>query len=134
MYCLDTNILSYLTSGKYPKLDEKIDQIGLDKICTTVITQNELFFGCYNNPSKTQQLLAIYKNYFSVIPVLPLEKNISDIFAKTKYQLKTKGIVIGDSDLLIGCVCLCKKMILITNNTKHFSQIDGLELEDWTKI
>ena len=133
MYCLDTNIFSYLASGKYPKLDEKINQVGFDKICTTVITQNELFFGCYNNPNKTDKLLKIYKNYLSIIPVLSLENNISEIFAKIKYKLKTKGIIIGDSDLLIGCICLSKNMTLITNNTKHFSQIDGLKLEDWTK-
>jgi len=113
---------------------KKLTKSVLIRYAPQLLRKTNCFFGCYNNPSKTQQLLAIYKNYFSVIPVLPLEKNISDIFAKTKYQLKTKGVVIGDSDLLIGCVCLCKKMILITNNTKHFSQIDGLELEDWTKI
>jgi predicted nucleic acid-binding protein len=34
-------------------------------------------------------------------------------------------------DMLIAAVALANDAILVTHNTKHFENIDGLVLEDW---
>ena len=43
--------------------------------------------------------------------------------------LKRKKI--EDFDLLIGCAAKAAGLTMVTHNVKHFSHIDGIEIEDW---
>ena len=46
-------------------------------------------------------------------------------------DLYRKGFSVGELDILIAAFCLEKGYTLVTNNTKHFENIDGLNIEDW---
>lgn len=39
--------------------------------------------------------------------------------------------MIGHNDILIAGTAIENDLILITNNTKHFSLIKGLEIDNW---
>jgi predicted nucleic acid-binding protein len=52
----------------------------------------------------------------------------ADLYAKHR-----RGKTIYDSDLLIAAQCLTRGYTLVTNNTKHFTNIDGINLVDWTQ-
>lgn len=54
-------------------------------------------------------------------------------FAAEKARLAKAGQIIPDFDLLIGTTAIVHGMTLVTNNTKHFQRLKGIELEDWTK-
>ena len=43
----------------------------------------------------------------------------------------TKGELIEDADLIISATCIVNDLVLITNNRKHFSRIEGLDIENW---
>lgn len=47
-------------------------------------------------------------------------------------HLKKQGTPIGANDMLIAATVLANKGILVTHNTKEFSRINGLLIEDWT--
>lgn len=53
-------------------------------------------------------------------------------YAKIYADLRKKGTPLDDIDLLIAGVAIANNLVLITHNQKHFSKIEGLELEDWT--
>lgn len=36
-------------------------------------------------------------------------------------------------DLLIGVTAKENKLVLVTDNTRHFNQIDGIKIENWFK-
>lgn len=46
-------------------------------------------------------------------------------------QLEALGTPIGFNDLQIGAIALANNLILVTHNTREFSRVDGLRLEDW---
>jgi tRNA(fMet)-specific endonuclease VapC len=50
----------------------------------------------------------------------------------THTALVSQRIRVGKQDLRIAAIALLVKGILVTRNTKDFSQIPGLGLEDWT--
>jgi tRNA(fMet)-specific endonuclease VapC len=52
----------------------------------------------------------------------------SDAYAK----LRKTGKHSGHDDLLIAGIALANNLVLVTNNTRHFENIEGLELENWT--
>ena len=53
----------------------------------------------------------------------------SEIYA----DLRTKGKLIEDVDILIGAYCVSNKYTLVTHNTRHFKSIEGLSIVDWVK-
>lgn len=52
-------------------------------------------------------------------------------FGKIKAELEAKGQRIDDADIIIAATALEGGMTLVTGNTKHFSRIPGLKLENW---
>ena len=57
-----------------------------------------------------------------------------DFYAKEKARLRKLGTPIDDFDLLIGATAVTNELIIVTNNTKHFTRIDLIEIEDWTTV
>lgn len=52
----------------------------------------------------------------------------ADIWA----DLKQRGLLIDDMDILIATVALSEGLVVATHNTAHFSRIAGLTVVDWT--
>jgi tRNA(fMet)-specific endonuclease VapC len=46
-------------------------------------------------------------------------------------ELRARGQLIEDADLLIAAVALVHDMTLVTHNTAHFTRITGLQVDDW---
>jgi predicted nucleic acid-binding protein len=54
-----------------------------------------------------------------------------NIAAKIQADLRKNGREIGHVDTLIAGVALSHDFQLITNNTRHFSRVDGLSIDNW---
>ena len=63
--------------------------------------------------------------------VLPFDDPAALEAAKVRAELEKKGKGIGPYDTLIAGHALALGAILITSNTREFSRVRGLKLEDW---
>ena len=54
-----------------------------------------------------------------------------DRAAELYAELRSRGQLIEDADLLSAAIALVHDMTLVTNNTSHFNRIEGLRIEDW---
>ncbi len=52
-------------------------------------------------------------------------------FGVLKTELEAAGTPLADADLLIAGTALEHGMTLVTGNTKHFTRIPALQLENW---
>ena len=129
-YLLDTNICIYYLKGLY-NLKEKIDSIGSDNCYISEITLAELKFGVENSEqkNKNRKVLDIFLNGIKIVPIF----NSLDFYAIEKSRLRKKGKTVDDFDLLIGASSVSNNMVLVTNNIKHFKNIKGIKIQDWTK-
>lgn len=130
MYLLDTNICIYFLKGKF-NLAEKIKSVGLINCFISEITVAELKFGIENSSqieANRQRLLSFLTN----IQILPIF-NTLDLYAQEKARLRKTGIIVDDFDLLIGATAIVNGLIIVTNNEAHFSNLQGIQLENWTK-
>ena len=48
-------------------------------------------------------------------------------------ELYQKDFTIGELDILIAAHCLVNGYTLVTHNTKHFKDIEGLQMVDWAE-
>jgi len=55
----------------------------------------------------------------------------ADAYSQIRVALRQKGRPTGEIDALIAAVALANNAVLVTHNTKHFENIEGLNLEDW---
>lgn len=63
---------------------------------------------------------------------MPLDRAIMRRFAQVRGDLRSKGQLIGDPDLLIAATALHYDLTLLTHNVRHFGRIAGLKVEDNT--
>jgi tRNA(fMet)-specific endonuclease VapC len=129
-YIVDTDILIYFFKNN-KKVVEKFSGISNENIFTTIINYTELLFGAYNS-IKVEQNLKIFKSFLEDINVLDFDKAAAEKFAQLKTTLKREGNLVEDLDLMIASICLVNNFVLVTNNTKHFSRIEGLSVENWS--
>lgn len=64
--------------------------------------------------------------------MVPFGDNVGNTFGLLATMLVAKGTPIGGFDTLIAAHARSLELVLVTNNTKHFSQVAGLRLENWT--
>jgi predicted nucleic acid-binding protein len=46
-------------------------------------------------------------------------------------ELYRKGFTVGELDILIAAICIENNCTLVTNNEKHFKDINGLLYQNW---
>jgi tRNA(fMet)-specific endonuclease VapC len=62
---------------------------------------------------------------------LKFDDECAVIYGEIRSKLATKVTPIGNNDLHIASITIANNLTLITHNTREFSRIDNLKLEDW---
>jgi tRNA(fMet)-specific endonuclease VapC len=76
--------------------------------------------------------LALLK-FLSYFNILDFARSDAIEYGKIKTELRKKGQIIGQIDLLLAAQAVNREMTLITNNLKEFLRIDALKVEDWSQ-
>lgn len=127
-YLLDTNICIHFLRGKFNLIDS-FNRVGLNNCGISEITYAELIYGAENslNPAKNNQLIDVLSEQLTIPPIF----SAIPLYGKEKAKLRKKGTMVSDFDLLIGCTSIKNSLIMVTENTKDFSRIDGISIENW---
>ena len=90
----------------------------------------ELFFGAAKsrNPSAEAERV---NRFADIYEELKPTRAMLRKFGEIKAELQKTGESLPDADLLIAATALDAGVVLVTGNTKHFSRIPGLLLENW---
>ena len=74
-------------------------------------------------------------DHLKVLSVAALQGILTSLqlYGKEKARLKSIGRLIPEFDLLIATSAVFHDFVLVTNNTKHMSRIENVQLENWTK-
>jgi tRNA(fMet)-specific endonuclease VapC len=131
-YMLDTDIASYIMKRSSQTLLNKLVSLPVSAICISVIVKSELLYGVQVSPRRQRDgaELAAFLRYASV---LPLTEKAALHYAEIRADLKMRGEPIGANDLLIAAHARSLDLTLVTNNTREFSRVKGLKLENWTE-
>jgi tRNA(fMet)-specific endonuclease VapC len=127
-YLIDTNICVFYLRNRGGVL-AAIQRVGFANLYISEITVLELLFGAENsaNPQKNRAAVADFMNLVQVVPIAVA----ANIYAIEKVRLNRAGTPVDNFDLLIGVTAVCQNMTMVTNNTKHFRNIEGIVLVDW---
>lgn len=128
-YLLDTNIISDMIRSPDGLVARRIEQVRSKEIFTSIIVAAELRYGCTKKSSP--KLLSKVEGILETIPVLPLDIPVDAEYAGIRTELEAAGQPIGMNDLLIAAHAYSLGLTLVTDNTREFSRIRGLNVENW---
>jgi len=130
VYLLDTNTCIIYLKGKNIHLKEKLDSISISEISVCSIVKSELFYGAMRS-AKPESNLKLQQGFLDKFVSLPFNDEAAIIFGNIRAELTSKGTPIGGYDLQIAAIALANNLILVTHNTREFSRIPQLQLQDW---
>jgi len=133
VYALDTNIVvHYLREEENVRRNFKNAVMLENEIVLPRPVDYELRRGFRVYPAPKKQ--ALYEVLTEQCVAASMGENSWKQAERIWEELYNKRLTVGELDILIAAVCLVHGYTLVTNNTKDFENIEGLRLEDWTKI
>ena len=128
-YLLDTNLLSDLIRHPQGTVANRIASVGQDTICTSIVVAAELRFGA--EKSGSSKLAAKVDLIFSALDVLPFESPADRHYGEIRQSLTSQRRPIGPNDMLIAAHARALDLTVVTANTREFSRVPSLKVENW---
>jgi tRNA(fMet)-specific endonuclease VapC len=129
MHLLDTNTLIYFFKGQ-GRVAEHLLAHSPAELGVPAIVLHELEYGLARSqaPARRKAQLA---EFMRVARLIEFDAACARAAGALRFELEAVGTPIGPFDALIAATALAHGSVLVTHNTREFSRIAGLRLEDW---
>lgn len=127
---LDSNVCIHLLNNRHSQIEKHFRSASPAEIALCSIVKAELLFGARHS-KRVEASLQLLHRFFAPLSSLPFDDRCADKYGLIRADLSTQGKIIGPNDLLIAAIARANDAVLVTHNTKEFSRITGLQLEDW---
>ena len=131
-YMLDTNICSFIMRQSPPSVLAAWSEAAAQrrKCVISAISYMELRRGA-SKKNASPKLHQRIDEFIRCMDILPYDKAAVDASNRVYEQLARQGQLIGNNDISIAGHCIATGCILVTNNTREFARVEGLEMKDW---
>ena len=130
MYLLDTNSCIRILNNSSASLVGRLQSEDPKSIRLSSITRAELLFGARHS-ARVAANLRLLERFFEPLISILFDDRCADHYGAIRAELAGRGMPIGPNDLLIAATARAYDLVLITHNTREFSRVAGLRLEDW---
>jgi tRNA(fMet)-specific endonuclease VapC len=131
-YLLDTNILIYVLSGRYPAIRSHVDRLAPGRATTSVVVCGELHYGIAKS-SRREDALQRLGALLELIPELPLPANAAEHYGDIRAELSVRDTPIGANEIWIAAHARAAGLTLVTSNIRELERVNGLKLENWAE-
>lgn len=139
-YLLDTDHISFLqrrSGSEFTRLIARMGQRSSADFALSIVSFHEQVLGAHNFINRAQTNADMIRGYallleilqgFATAPILLFDAGAIAVFE----ALRGQRVRISTMDLRIAAIAISRNLILLTRNTKDFSKVPGLMMEDWT--
>lgn len=131
VWFLDTNIIVLCLRGKSPATMNHVQAVSAADVRIPLQVYAELLVGAHKSdrPEESEKRVRAFLAPFQVVsPDLKVAEHYADIRA----CLEASGTPISEADLWIAATARSAGGAVVTNNTREFSRVAGLSIEDWS--
>jgi tRNA(fMet)-specific endonuclease VapC len=130
LYLLDTDTCAFVLRRSSAALLARIQSVPLARQAISVVTYAELLYGVQVSSKKkaNQEALDALTSHLAVLDWTP---PAARHYAEIRADLKKRGTMIGANDLMIAAHARSLAAVVVTNNTKDFGRVKGLQIENW---
>jgi len=127
-YMLDADTVSYALRGQGQVAARLLEHQPSD-VCVSAITLAELNFGA--EVKRSQTIRRAIRAFVRDVAVVPFDEASAERFGVVAAALSGRGRPIGAYDTLVAAQALSMGLTVVTNNTRHFSRVPGLTVDNW---
>lgn len=129
MILLDTNICIYLINAKPAAVLERFAQYQLGDLGVCSVVAAELAFGVSKSGSARNR--HALQMFLAPLVILPFDTPAVWAYGDLRADLERRGTPIGALDTMIAAHAISQQALLVTNNTREFAKVPGLQLDNW---
>lgn len=130
IYLLDTNVCIRYLNGRSPGILRRLQTLQPVDVVVCSVVKAELVYGAQRSHDP-QRSLAVQRQFLLPYRSLPFDDAAADIAGTLRARLAALGTPIGPHDLQIAAIALAHSCTLVTHNTREFSRIPEILVEDW---
>lgn len=128
-YLLDTDIVIYTMKNKPPHVRAAFEKYH-EEIAISFVTLMELYYGVERSADKQRNLRSV-EGLAARLSVVDFDIHAAKHTGDIRATLATAGKPIGPYDAMIAGQARSRGFILVTNNQKEFTRVDGLRVDNW---
>ena len=133
MFLFDTDTLSrLLRRDPSPSLLIRLASVPPEEQFTTAITVGEMVYGAERSSRREYLLKQFEDRLWPMVRILPFDRAAGEAYGRPRAELERAGTPLAEPDLRIAAIALTHDLIVVTGNTRHFSRVPGLHVENWT--
>lgn len=124
-YLVDTDwVIDHLRGVN--RTTRRLEELAAEGLALSIVSLAELYEGVYYSRDPVQSETVLSRFLASELTILDIDEEVCRIFGRERGRLRQQGKSIGDLDLFIGSTCLRHGLTLLSNNRRHFAQVEGL--------
>ena len=127
-YLLDANAVIALLENRSANLASHVRQHAVSDIAISAIVLHELYFGAFKSRRVTGNVQRVNALRFEV---LQFDKEDARHAGEVRALLVAAGSPIGPYDMLIAGQAISRNRVVVTRNTREFTRVPGLQIENW---
>lgn len=127
MILVDSDVIMDSLSGR-PDAVAALHTLETQGLAVSTVTIAEVLEGAFGSADSSSHLLT-YLHFLSNFATLDVTESVARRFAELRATLRRQGNLIADMDLLIAATAIVHDLSLLTRNTRHFSRVPGLHLQ-----
>ncbi|MBW4480296.1 MAG: type II toxin-antitoxin system VapC family toxin [Tolypothrix brevis GSE-NOS-MK-07-07A] len=140
LWLLDTDHVSLLLEH-HPQVSRRVANQGAE-VAISIVTVQELFNGWVvriNSAREVEDVVRLYGKLsrtvalFGRVRVLDFDGKAGEMFQRLLTENPTLSKQRLQKDMRITAIALANNAVVVTRNNRDFSQVSGLNIEDWSQ-
>jgi len=131
MVCLDTNVVIRVLRAESPLIERFQLALTQDDVALSAIVVFGLQYGIAKSDRRVQNEERFTVFLSAPIVILPFDAEDAREAGEVRAHLAKNGTPIGPYDVLIAAQARRRGAVLVTANTREFTRVPRLRIEDW---
>jgi len=128
-YMLDTDICIYAINERPAPVLQALRDHETAGLGISSVTAAELFYGVARTGS--QRNLRALRQFLAPLDVAPFDRTAAEVCGSLRAWLAAQGTPSGPYDTQIAAHAHALGVTLVTNDTREFARVPGLQVENW---
>jgi tRNA(fMet)-specific endonuclease VapC len=126
-YLVDTDwAVHWLHSNE--RIRQRMEELRGQGLALSVVSLAELWEGVHYSRDPLQSEHGL-NDFLRRVSFVSIDEETCKLFGKERGRLRAAGKRVADFDLIIGVTARQHELTLLTNNRRHFENIEGLRIE-----
>ncbi len=132
MFLFDTDVITNVLKKRPSKgLLKRLAEVPQQAQYISTITISEIVYGAMKSQRPEYHLSNLEQILLPAVNVVGFDAKAAYVCGRLRAGLERRGEPLDLADLEIASIAIAGNFVLISGNTKHFSRIAELQVENW---